>query len=166
MKYLLCLAFILLTFLSLSAQTRMPSFTAAAMDGSEIDTSELRGKVVVFNLWFINCPNCVEEITKLNQLVDEYKDQKDVVFIGLAASKRPELEKFLTKHPFKYKVVPNAQILILSKFGTPDKNGDIDVPFPMHYVIDRKGNVVLKIQGIKGVEAVKAEIAKQFASKE
>ncbi len=35
-------------------------------------------------------------------------------------------------------------MIILTKFGTPDKNGDINVPFPMHYVIARDGNVVLK----------------------
>ena len=56
----------------------------------------MRGKVVVLNLWFINCPNCVDEIKLLNKVVDDYKD-KDVVFFGLATNKKPELDKFLKK---------------------------------------------------------------------
>ncbi|HEX3102778.1 MAG TPA: hypothetical protein VHQ01_13345 [Pyrinomonadaceae bacterium] len=52
-------------------------------------------------------------------------------------------------------------MIILTKFGTPDENGDINVPFPMHYVIDREGKIVVKTQGVKGIDAVKKELAKQ-----
>jgi peroxiredoxin len=160
--------FLLVLAVSVTAQTTAqagPTFAALAMDGSRVDMAGLRGKVVVLNLWFINCPNCVEEIKMLNQLVDEYKSNSDVVFLGLAASPKPALEKFLGKNPFKYQVIPNAQMIIISKFGTPDKNGEINVPFPMHYVLDRGGKVLVKAQGIKGIDAVKIELKKQFAAK-
>ncbi len=142
-----------------------PTFSAAGMDGKTVDLATLRGKVVVLNLWFVNCPNCIEEIKLLNQLVDDYKDNKDVVFLGLAASKKPLIEQFLTTNPFKYQIIPNASMIIISKFGIPDKNGDINVPFPMHYVLDRDGKIVVKEQGVKGVDVVKAELSKQFQSK-
>jgi len=35
----------------------------------------------------------------------------------------------------------------------------------MHYVLDRSGSIVVKAQGIKGIDAVKAELAKQFPAK-
>ncbi len=154
-------------FLSLStdAQIRQPEFVTSAMDGSKIDTRALRGKVVVLNLWFINCPNCLAEIKMLNQLVDEYKANPNVVFLAPAASRKDELVKFLSKNPFKYQVLPDSSIIILNQFGTPDKNGDINVPFPMHYVLDREGKVVVKAQGIKGIEAVKSELKKQLGAK-
>lgn len=170
MKYFAVLGFLVLSTLPLSAQTsslsaKQPSFAALTMDGTKIDNAALRDKVVVYNLWFINCPNCREEIKMLNQIVDQYKDNKDVVFIGLAASRKADLEKFLLKYPFKYQVVPSAEMVIFSQFGTPNKRGDIDIPFPMHYVFDRSGNMVVKVQGTKGVDAVKAELAKQFSAK-
>ena len=147
------------------AKAEQPAFAAVDLQGNLVDTAALKGKVVVVNLWFINCPNCVQEIKMLNALVDEYKGHTDVVFVGLAASKKPELQKFLAKNPFKYRIVPDATMIILTKFGTPDKNGDINVPFPMHYVIDRDGTVAVKAQGIKGIEFVKNELKKQFPSK-
>lgn len=173
MKYLLVAFALLVLTGSVSSQTKtampmtsgQPTFAALTMDGTQVDTAALRGKVVVLNLWFVNCPNCVEEIKILNQLVDEYRDNKDVVFLGLAASSKPELEKFLKKYPFKYQVVPNAMMIILGKFGTPDKKGDINVSFPMHYVLDREGRVAAKAQGIKGIEVVKTELKNQFPAK-
>lgn len=150
--------------LALQAQTPQPVFAALDMNGNRVDTAALRGKIVVINLWFINCPNCVAEIKLLNQIVDSYKG-KDVVFLGLAANSKPQLEKFLVKNPFKYSVIPNAQMIILGKFGTPDKKGEISMPFPMHYVLDRKGNIIMKTQGTKGVETVSEELKRQFPSK-
>jgi peroxiredoxin len=169
MKILYALVALLVFAVSFSAQqttgAAQPTFVASAMDGTRVDLAALRGKVVVINLWFVNCPNCVEEIERLNQLVDRYKDNKDVVFLGLAASKKPLVEQFLASHPFKYQVIPDAAIIIVGKFGTPDKTGNIEVPFPMHYVLDRQGNVIVKTQGIKGVEDVKAALANQVGAK-
>jgi len=161
MKLALTSFAILLFALSASSQNVQPNFAALDMNGNRVELSALRGKVVVVNLWFIGCPNCMDEIKELNQLVNDYKGKSDVVFLGLAASKKEDLVKFLVKNPFAYEIIPNAQMIILTKFGTPDKNGEINVPFPMHYVIDRDGKIVLKEQGVKGVEAVRNELSKQ-----
>jgi peroxiredoxin len=167
MKYLLVFSAILLFALSSFAQkpgdkTAAPTLFATTLDGKNIDSSDLKGKVVVLNLWFINCPNCVQEIKLLNALVDEYKDNKDVVFLAPATSSAKELTSFLAKNPFKYQVIPSAMNIILGRFGTVDKSGQITSPFPMHIVVDRSGVITLKMEGIKGVAAVRAELQKQF----
>ena len=162
MKFFVASLAAVLFALSAYSQQVQPVFAAADMDGNHVDLAALRGKIVVVNLWFVGCPNCMDEIGPLNQLVDEYKDKKDVVFLGLAASPKPVLEKFLTKNPFKYTVCPNSQMIILTKFGTADKNGEINVPFPMHYVIDRNVTIVKKTQGVKGVDTVRTELKRQL----
>lgn len=139
-------------------------FTATDMNGKKVSIADLRGKVVVLNLWFINCPNCLSEIRSLNQIVQQYRSNNDVVFIAPAASPKRELEAFLKKNPFDYQVLPDSIMMILMKFGTPSSSGELNVPFPMHYVIDRQGNTVVKMQGTKGVAAVRAELAKQLSS--
>jgi peroxiredoxin len=141
-----------------------PDLKAATIDGKIINTADLRGKIIVLNLWFINCPNCLQEIKMLNEIVDEYAG-KDVVFLGLATNNKADLQKFVKKNPFKYEIVPNAAQFMLSSYGEV-KNGVYNLGFPMHVVIDREGYVVLKMEGIKGVEAVKKELKKQFETKE
>jgi peroxiredoxin len=163
MKFFPVLTLLLLFAGSIAAQNPAKyDFSAAAMDGTTVDTVKLRGKVLVYNLWFINCPNCIEEMKLLNQLATDYAGNGDVVFIAPAASRKADIEKFLKKNPFNYRVIPDAAQLILGKFGTADKKGDIELAFPMHLVIDRSGNAVVQAQGIKGIDAVRRELAKQF----
>lgn len=139
-----------------------PAFSVSSIDGKTFDSKNLKGKIVVLNLWFINCPNCVEEIGLLNRLVDEYKDNKDVVFIGMATNDKAKLQAFLKKNPFSYNIVPSAMQTILS-FGEPNKNGEINIPFPMHIVIDRDNRITVRRSGIKGLDQVKIELKRQLA---
>jgi peroxiredoxin len=147
-------------------KTLAPTFSATTIDGATVNTADLKGKIVVLNLWFINCPNCIEEIKLLNEVVDQYKDNQDVVFLGLASNAKKDLDKFLKKNPFKYQIVPGATQIMLFKFGEVQKNGEYYLPFPTHVVIDREGRMMLKVEGIKGVEAVKKELKKQLDTKE
>jgi peroxiredoxin len=143
-----------------SSAPMAPDFTVTSLDGKTFDSKALRGKVVVLNLWFVNCPYCVQEIAVLNPMVDQFKD---AVFIGMAVNSPAQLQSFLKTNPFKYNIIPNAGQLMLFKFGDSDKSGNFDLKFPQHIVIDRQGRQVLKMQGVKGVDAVRQELEKQFS---
>ena len=53
---------------------------------------------------------------------------------------------------------------MLFGFGDKQKNGSYYLPFPTHVVIDGEGRIVVKTEGIKGVEVVRAELKRQFGS--
>lgn len=67
-------------------------FNMRTLDGQKIKAKDLSGKVLVFNFWFINCPPCRAEIPELNRLVDRYKNDKDVMFLGVALDEKADLE--------------------------------------------------------------------------
>jgi peroxiredoxin len=144
---LVCISFVATSFSqqSLKIGQTAPAFSGTTIKGEAVELEKISGRV--------------------NALVDEYKANKDVVFLAPAASKKAELQKFLSKNPFKYQVLPDATITILTKFGVPDKDGNLNVPFPMHIVLDREGKMVLKEQGIKGIAKVKAELKNQLAQR-
>ena len=112
-------------------ETPAPSFSVTSLDGKDLNSSSLRGKVVVLNFWFIGCAPCRIEIPSLNKLVDEF-DQDDVVFIAFARDGEAPLRSFLEELPFKYKIIPAAADVI-SKFNVST--------YPTHIVIDQKGNI-------------------------
>lgn len=139
-----------------------PQMKLTALDGKIIDTKDLRGKIVVYNLWFVGCPPCREEIPKLNEIVDEFAG-KDVVFIGMSSSSKADIDNYLKKNPFKYQVIPNSAALMLTSFGEAASDGSLNIAFPMHIVVNRQGVIQVKQSGMKGVEAVRQELRKQFA---
>lgn len=165
MKHLLSFFFVLIFGSAVFGQTvgqPAPTFKVVSIDGKTFSLPELRGKIVVLNLWYVNCPFCVEEIKLLNKIVDENQTNQDVVFIGLASDNKPKLEGFLKKNPFKFNTVANAGDLMLFGFGDKQKNGSYYLPFPTHVVIDREGKITVKTSGIKGIAAVREELKKQL----
>ncbi len=51
-----------------------PDFTLDMLDGGQISLSDLRGKVVLVNLWASWCPPCREEMPAIERVYRSYKD--------------------------------------------------------------------------------------------
>lgn len=83
-----------------------PAFNFSDVNGHPYTSKETRGRLVLWKCWFIRCIACVKEFPELNELVDQYKDRKDILFISLAIDKKEDLIPFLKKNPFKYAVIP------------------------------------------------------------
>lgn len=112
-----------------------PDFTVTTIDGKKVSIKSLKGKVVVLNFWFTQCPPCREEMPTLNTFVDKYKDNKDVVFLApevVPATTVADVQKFLKRVPFAYQVA----------LGGKDAAALYQVKvFPANFVIDKKGVV-------------------------
>src|ERR1700730_18017310 len=59
-----------------------PTFIARDLDGREVYTASLRGKVVLINLWASWCPPCRAEIPDLVSLQEKYKDRLQIIGIS------------------------------------------------------------------------------------
>lgn len=119
--------------------SRFSPFREQDLEGNLYDLQELKGKVVVINFWFINCPPCRLEIPDLNELVAQYCDNKDVVFLGIALDEKHRLQEFLRIMPFHYNIIENGRQLALSN----NISG-----FPTHVVLDREAKIVFHTDGL------------------
>ncbi|WP_300491926.1 TlpA disulfide reductase family protein [Flavobacterium sp.] len=90
--------------------TTAPNFTAKTVDNEEIELSKLIGKVVVLNFWFTKCEPCIKEMPYLNKLATTFS-AKDVAFISFAPEDSVKLKAFFSKHPFKFKTIPNSETI-------------------------------------------------------
>jgi peroxiredoxin len=118
--------------------TQAVDFDLEDMKGNKIKQSQLKGKVVVMNFWFIECKPCVMEIPELNELVTEFTG-KEVIFLSFAVNKKEQLKKFLKKTEFKYKVLPNGQS-VSDSYGVKG--------FPTNLIIDQNGIIQYVSTGI------------------
>ena len=53
--------------------------TLETMEGGSINTADLRGKIVILNLWASWCPPCKAELPDFDRIATEYKDQVVIV---------------------------------------------------------------------------------------
>lgn len=58
---------------------KAPDFSLNDMDGNSFRLSDLRGKVVLVNIWASWCPPCRAEMPAINRVYQQYKDQGFVV---------------------------------------------------------------------------------------
>ena len=118
----------------------LPDFVFKDILGNTYTPEDIKGKVVVINLWFISCAPCIEEMPELNKLVKEYENNDAVLFLALALDEKgPRLNKFLETHVFNYNIVPDSQDYIIKKLQTNS--------FPTHIVLDKNSNVVFTLRG-------------------
>ncbi|HFB99917.1 MAG TPA: TlpA family protein disulfide reductase, partial [Phaeodactylibacter sp.] len=102
------------------------------MDGKMVNLEQLRGKVVVLNFWFINCPPCRYEMPDLNKLKAEYAG-KNVEFIAITFDGKSDVSNFLKKSKFDFQIIPDAR-KIIETYGV--------MGFPTTVVLDKNGKVV------------------------
>lgn len=108
-----------------------PLFTVADVDGVKYDLSELKGKVVVLNFWFIGCAPCKREMPELNRLVEKYKS-KNVVFLAFEVNDNsPEKVKAIANGNFNYTMIPSKRTEVAKQYQVKT--------YPTSYVIDQSG---------------------------
>lgn len=115
-----------------------PNFNVKDLENNAHNNSTLKGKITILKTWFISCKPCVAEFPELNELVDEYKNNKNVQFVSLALDADDKLSDFLKTKPFKYSVVGKQEDLIQNKLKLN--------AYPTHLIIDSDGNI-LKVFG-------------------
>lgn len=118
---------------------RMVNFNLKDLNNKKYKLKEMAGKVVVLNFWFINCPPCRREIPELNKLVEKYKDNQDVVFIGIALDDSQKLDEFLKETPFNYNIVAD---------GRYDAHTYGITSYPTHVVLDRNSTIIFHTNGL------------------
>ncbi|MBC9914856.1 TlpA family protein disulfide reductase [Chitinophaga varians] len=88
---------------------KFPAMDFTDLTGKHYDSLTLAGKTVVLKCWFVHCVACVDEMPRLNQLVADNKNRKDIVFLSLASDTPQQLSAFLKKKQFDYAVIPVTQ---------------------------------------------------------
>ena len=114
-------------------EKEIPSFSVKTLKDEKIKSKDLEGKIVVINLWFIDCLPCIKELPALNRLVREYAKHKDVMFLSMTWESKERIEKdFFSKYKLDFKVVPDA-MKVIDLFGKPG--------YPTTFVVGRDGHI-------------------------
>lgn len=125
---------------------KFPDFSATDIDGRKWTNADVKGKVMVLNLWFTGCGPCRTEMPELSTWKDE---MPDVMFFSStyedAERARPVLEAK------KFNWIPLVNDSQFTKFI--GNNG-----YPMTIVVDKEG-IIAKVEF--GTSAIQREDLKE-----
>ncbi|WP_168196208.1 TlpA family protein disulfide reductase [Echinicola soli] len=110
----------------------------SAPDGSKVKLSDFEGKVIYLDTWATWCGPCRGEFPAAKKLKEEYKDQKDVVFMYASIDSDKEAwEKYLKEDPdFK-----GIHLYVDGAWQSDLCHDYMINAIPRYILIDKNGNI-------------------------
>ena len=133
----------------LKERAGIPAFVATDIDGRQISTAALRGKVVLVNFWATWCPPCRAEIPDLVALQERYKDHLQIIGVSQDSGSVEEVRRFAAEHRINYPTVmstPEIEALFPGVYALPTT-----------FVLDREGKLAQKHIGLLNAAVTEAE---------
>jgi len=111
-------------------------YRVTSLDGIKVNNPVGKGKVTFISYWATWCPPCIAEMPSLELLYADYGNTVNFLFI---TNEEPDkVKRFLDKKELN---IPAVRPLM----NTPEALYESSIP--TNYIIDKKGNIVLKEQG-------------------
>lgn len=128
-----------------------PNLTLTDLNGKILDTSSLKGKIVVVNFWAAWCTPCADEVPQFIALQSKYEDQ-GVQVVGISIDdSEGELRDFYRKFKMNYPVIAGSQQIAQAYGGI--------LGLPTTLIIDRDGTIQKKINGATDFGSLEKEVA-------
>jgi len=141
-----------------SGKNVAPNFTWEE-NGKKMSMNDLKGNVVLVNLWATWCGPCKKEIPDLMKISNEMKNEK-FKMIGVNVFQNPKsqsIDAYLKENPISYTIL-DADDSFVKAFSESTKS-DIEA-VPTTFVVDKKGNIVETIVGMRDEAGFKSVINK------
>jgi thiol-disulfide isomerase/thioredoxin len=138
-----------------SSPKNLKDFTAFSfIDNQEINTAEMRGKILVLVFGSIYCKPCVELLPVMDELNERYKNSDvRILLLDIDMAVDPELQReFVGRHAIKSPYIINA---------LPIARDNKVYMLPTTLIVDREGEVLTRIYGFKKIKKFDKVIKKQ-----
>jgi thiol-disulfide isomerase/thioredoxin len=120
---------------------QMPEFNLVVADGSSMASEDLKGKVIVADLWATWCAPCIKEIPMFNELHSKYEGSPDVKVIAITveSGKMDEIKPYVDKFQMTYPVAEGTDE-VAEGFGGI-------LGYPTTFIIGKDGKIYKNILG-------------------
>lgn len=136
-----------------------PDFSFQPVGGKVTSIKDLKGKVILINLFATWCPPCNKEMPSLQKdIYEAINDGNFTMFAVGREHKETELKQFAEKKKITFPLVPDPDKKIFALFAKQS--------IPRSFVIGKDGKIIFALFGYdeegfsKMIEAIKTELKK------
>jgi thiol-disulfide isomerase/thioredoxin len=122
-------------------------FKARTLDGEDLSTDSVQGKVVLVQFWATWCPYCKSDAPAVDALLQEFQEQGLVALAVDVAESKKTVTKFLAESPRNCKIVLMTDTNLAAWFAPKT--------FPHYAVIDRNGHLAGEQKGAGGERSLR-----------
>jgi peroxiredoxin/outer membrane lipoprotein-sorting protein len=113
-------------------------FSLKDTEGTKVNLSDFRGKVVVLDFWATWCPPCLEELPWIDAFYRQVKG-KDLIVLGVNDEDVGTIRDFLKKHGYELPTLVDSNRAVHTMYGVQI--------IPTLVIINRRGVVVADYVG-------------------
>ncbi len=126
-----------------------PSFALLDLNGNKLNTSDLKGKVIVVDFWATWCGPCIASFPSMQKMVNKYKDSADVKFVFINTwengdDKEKKAGDFIKTNKYNFQVLMDNDNAVIESFKVEG--------IPTKFVIDKNGVIRFKSVGYNSNE--------------
>lgn len=146
------LALIAVTTTADNARKAGPDFSLTTSSGASIALADLKGKVVLLDVWATWCTGCKVEIPWFVEFHKRYAaDGLTAVGVAMDEDGWTSVRPYLAQHPISYPVAVGTFDLLQKTLGLP-------ASLPVTLLIDRKGRIASTHSGVVDKAAFEREL--------
>ena len=125
---------------------RMPAFTLHSTVNGTVNSEDLKGKVVLINIFATWCGPCQSELAEVQKtLWPKYKDNKDFCMLVIGREHTDDqLTEYNKRKGFTFPLYPDPKREVTGKFASQY--------IPRSYLINKEGKVISATVGYKKEE--------------
>ncbi|WP_181182366.1 TlpA family protein disulfide reductase [Sphingobacterium lumbrici] len=128
--------------------------------GRNVQLIDFQGKYTLLDFWGSWCQPCVESIPALKNLAAAYSDKFEIVSIAFDKDADvPKLKSLIKKHDMNWHHI--REPWEFNNYNNLIKKYDIRA-YPTFILIDREGQIILKVIGFEGFSKLKDKLSEIF----
>lgn len=134
-----------------------PDVVFVSLQGEKIPTSALRGRVAIVNFWATDCRPCREEMPELVQTYDRYRGRGlELIAVAMRHDPPNYVIQYAERNRLPFKVALDPMGELARAFG------NVEVT-PTMVVVDKRGRMIVRVQGEPDFEALRELIERELA---
>lgn len=108
-----------------------PAFKLADLDGQSVESSTMRGKLLLLDFWSTSCAPCLREMPTIQGVANEHRD--DLIVWGISLDQAERDKKWLAQHQETFPTLADSDYVVSDLYKVHG--------IPATVLIDRKGKI-------------------------